>query len=237
MSVPFDPDALAHLRDAARRLAQRARDHETQLESFVDSCAADARRAEAALSYPSGVTRDCVDHLLMALHAQAQRSVECVRLARQLCVTARAQQVAADGLASDLAGVHTADDRWPAPPEGRPAVLVVDDYEDTRELVSIVLREAGFIVRTASNGLEALIAAYEMRPAVIVMDVTMPVLDGVEATRLIKATAATRHARVIAHTAKPPMSEKMALWLFAAVLEKPSPPDVVLATVRQYATA
>jgi two-component system cell cycle response regulator DivK len=236
MSVPFDPDALAHLRDAARRLAQRARDHETQLESFVDSCAADARRAEAALSYPSGVTRDCVDHLLMALHAQAQRSVESVRLARQLCVTARAQQVAADGLASDLAGLHSADDRH-APPQGCPAVLVVDDYEDTRELVSIVLREAGFIVRTASNGLEALIAAYEMRPAVIVMDVAMPVLDGVEATRLIKATAATRHARVIAHTAKPPMSEGLALWLFAAVLQKPAPPDVVVATVQQYATA
>jgi DNA-binding NtrC family response regulator len=64
-----------------------------------------------------------------------------------------------------------------------------------------VLQNAGFVVRTASNGLEALIAAFEMRPAVIVMDVTMPVLDGLEATRLIKAADATRHARVIAFTA------------------------------------
>lgn len=237
MSLPFTPNELAHLHDAARRLAQRAADHENQIESFIDGAAADAHRAEAALSQPSYVTRSCVDSLLMALHAQVQRSVDCVRIARQLCVTARAQHVAADGLVSDLARHHSPDATWPAPPQGRPAVLVVDDYEDTRELVAIVLRDAGFIVRTASDGLEALIAAYEMRPAVIVMDVTMPVLDGVEATRLIKATAATRHARVIAHTAKPPTNADLTLLLFAAVLHKPAPPDLVVATVQQYATA
>ena len=236
MPHPFTPDELAHLEDAARRLTQRAADHEHQIESFVDGAAADAHRAEAALSQPSYVTRSCVDSLLMALHAQVQRSVDCVRIARQLCVTARAQHVAADDLVSDLARHHSPDATWP-PPQGRPAVLVVDDYEDTRELVAIVLRDAGFIVRTASDGLEALIAAYEMRPAVIVMDVTMPVLDGVEATRLIKATEATRHARVIAHTAKPPTNADLTLLLFAAVLHKPAPPDLVVATVQQYATA
>jgi len=54
-------------------------------------------------------------------------------------------------------------------------------------------------VRTAANGVEALIAAHEMRPAVIVMDVTMGVLDGIEATRLIKATRCdTSRARFLA---------------------------------------
>jgi two-component system, cell cycle response regulator DivK len=120
--------------------------------------------------------------------------------------------------------------------EGHPsrhAVLVVDDYQDVRELMSAVLQDAGFVVRTAANGLEALIAAYEMRPAVIVMDVTMPVLDGFEATRLIKATAATRHARVIAYTGNPTFSENHVENLFAAVLEKPATPDVFVATVQQ----
>ena len=79
-------------------------------------------------------------------------------------------------------------------------VLVVDDAQDVRDLIAIVLRNAGFVVRTAGNGLEALLAAYEMKPAVIVMDVTMPVLDGIEATRLIKATEGIRESKVIAHT-------------------------------------
>ena len=84
-------------------------------------------------------------------------------------------------------------------------MLVVDDYHDSREFMSMVLHNAGFIVRTATNGLEAVIAAYEMQPAVIVMDVMMPVLDGVEATRLIKEIDQLRDARVIAYTARPPL--------------------------------
>jgi two-component system, cell cycle response regulator DivK len=112
---------------------------------------------------------------------------------------------------------------------------VVDDYGDTRDVLTHVLEHAGFVVRTAANGLEGLIAAYEMRPAVIVMDVSMPVLDGLEATRLIKAAAATRHARVIAHTGNPPFDANPAYALFAAVIRKPATPDTVLATVQQFA--
>jgi two-component system, cell cycle response regulator DivK len=114
------------------------------------------------------------------------------------------------------------------------AVLVVDDYGDLPDVVADVLQNAGFVVRTAVNGLEALIAAYEMRPGVIVMDVSMPVLDGIEATRLIKACEATRDARVIAYTGNPSFHESPTRPLFAAVLEKPATPDAVLATV-QYA--
>src|SRR5690348_8467975 len=68
------------------------------------------------------------------------------------------------------------------------------------DLIALVLRNAGFVVRTAVNGLEGLLTAYEMRPDVIVMDLAMPVLNGLEATRLIKATQATRESRVIAYT-------------------------------------
>ena len=50
-----------------------------------------------------------------------------------------------------------------------------------------MLVSAGFSVRSATNGLEALLAAYDLQPAVIVMDLMMPVLDGLEAARLIKA--------------------------------------------------
>jgi CheY-like chemotaxis protein len=119
----------------------------------------------------------------------------------------------------------------------RRAVLVVDDYADWRELISLVLQEAGFIVRTAGNGIEAIIAAYELRPSVIVMDVSMPVLDGVEATRLIKAIDTTRDTHVIAYTATAPADELFLNTMFSAVIQKPATPDVVLAAVRHLAEA
>jgi CheY-like chemotaxis protein len=112
----------------------------------------------------------------------------------------------------------------------------VDDSDDAREIVARVLESAGFVVRTAENGLEGLIAAYEMRLGVILMDVSMPVLDGIEATRLIKSSKATRAARVIAFTANPSL-ERLAGQPFEAVLHKPAPPDVLLAAVQRAATA
>jgi CheY-like chemotaxis protein len=64
------------------------------------------------------------------------------------------------------------------------------------------------------------------------MDVAMPVLDGIEATRLIKSIRASRDTRVIAYTANPSTAEPLVHELFVAVLPKPSAPDDVVATVR-----
>jgi CheY-like chemotaxis protein len=75
-----------------------------------------------------------------------------------------------------------------------------------------------------------------MRPGVIVMDVSMPVLDGIEATRLIKAGAVTRDARVIAYTGNASFDDSLIGTLFAAVLRKPATPDVLLATVQHVAS-
>jgi len=150
-------------------------------------------------------------------------------MARRLCASAHEQHGAARRFLVHLAGDCGAVDEYPN------AVLVVDDYGAVRDLLAHVLQKAGFVVRTAANGLEALITAYEMRPAVIVMDVSMPVLDGIEATRLIKASEATRDARVIAHTGNPSRDASLPGHLFAAVLQKPTTPDVVLATVQRVA--
>jgi CheY-like chemotaxis protein len=109
-------------------------------------------------------------------------------------------------------------------------VLVVDDGEDVRDLTALILRNAGFVVRTAVNGLEGLLTAYEMRPDVIVMDL-MPVLNGLEATRLLKATQATRESRVIAYTGNGSIPPPLDSW-FVSIVSKPSPPDVVLAAVQ-----
>lgn len=148
----------------------------------------------------------------------------------RLRAAAREHHIAASRLVIDLGDYR---DRPDGQRSLRHAVLVVDDYQDSREFMSMVLHNAGFIVRTASNGLEALLAAYEMHPAVIVMDMIMPVLDGVEATRLIKAIDELRDARVIAYAASPPVDPSIAETLFTAVLPKPSSPDLVVAAVQR----
>jgi two-component system cell cycle response regulator DivK len=235
VSFSCTADEFARIVDGARRVEAQALSSEQQMETLLATTEADVDIALTALT-GSSARLPPSDPFARALQAQLHRSQEGVLAARRLCVEARQNRLAANRLVSSLGDGR--DDGPPVAERGmRHAVLVVDDYEDSRELIAILLHDAGFLVRTASNGLEALIAAYEMKPAVIVMDVSMPVLDGIEATRLIKKIDAIRDARVIAYTAKSALSQFLIDKLFAAVLEKPAPGDVVVATVRQYAAA
>lgn len=225
MSLRLPLDLLAVLRQETRALIERQEDHEAQLEGFVAVAEADLRHAEAAVSNADGLN---VDGLRQLLSAQLERRAAGAVAARQLLAAAHEQHAAADLLLAHVDGAYTHS-------PSRNAVLVVDDYGDIREVLARVLEDAGFVVRTAANGLEALIAAYEMRPAIIVMDVSMPVLDGIEATRLIKAVEATRDARIIAYTANPSFDTHPTYPLFAAILQKPATPGAVLATVQHVA--
>ena len=81
-----------------------------------------------------------------------------------------------------------------------PLVLVVDDFEDTRFMYSEYLAFAGFRTSTAVNGTEAIAKARAEHPDVIAMDLSMPDMDGWEATRRLKADAATRGICIIALT-------------------------------------
>ena len=81
-----------------------------------------------------------------------------------------------------------------------PVVLVVDDNDDTREMYAHLLRSAGFQVKLAANGEEALAAAHE-RPGVIIMDLAMPGLNGWEATRRLKTGERTKDIPIIVLTA------------------------------------
>ena len=82
-------------------------------------------------------------------------------------------------------------------------ILVVDDTSDTRELYSLYLTSRGFKVPTASDGLSGIDAACRHQPDVIVMDLSMPGLDGIEATRRLKADPRTSHIPVLMLTAYP----------------------------------
>ena len=73
----------------------------------------------------------------------------------------------------------------------RPRVLLVDDYPDAREMYSEYLQFSGFDVVEAANGMEALQRAVDEAPDIILMDLSLPVMDGWEATRRLKADVRT----------------------------------------------
>lgn len=83
----------------------------------------------------------------------------------------------------------------------QPLVLIAEDFEDARELYRDYLQFSGFDVETATNGREAIEQAVLLQPDLILMDASMPVLDGWQATRELKANPSTRHIPVLALTA------------------------------------
>ncbi len=87
-----------------------------------------------------------------------------------------------------------------APAEG-PLILLVDDFADAREMYRDYLAFSGFRVETACDGREALEKARTLSPDLILMDLSLPVVDGWEATRILKANPATRHLLVVALSA------------------------------------
>ena len=149
---------------------------------------------------------------------------------RGICSEAKSQRLVAGNLLARLIG------NIPQINEsGRPRVLVVDDSPDNLEMVAILLENSGYEAITANNGLEALIVAHYSRPSVILMDLSMPVLNGLEAARVLKASQVTQAVNVIAYTAKPEFYEPPFTRFFVGVLKKPSSPEDILASVRRYA--
>lgn len=81
-------------------------------------------------------------------------------------------------------------------------ILIVEDHEDTRELLKYNLEAAGFEVRTASDGHSGLEAAREGRPALVILDLMLPGIDGLEICRRLKKEPGTSQTPVIMLTAK-----------------------------------
>jgi CheY-like chemotaxis protein len=81
-----------------------------------------------------------------------------------------------------------------------PLILVVDDYQDAREMYAEYLQFSGFRVAEARNGNEAIEQAFALRPDLILMDLSLPGMDGWEATRQLKSDERTRHIPVVALT-------------------------------------
>jgi PAS domain S-box-containing protein len=88
----------------------------------------------------------------------------------------------------------------PVPTAGR-LVLVAEDYPANLELITSYLESKGFRVATARNGREAFDQASAILPDIVLMDVKMPVLDGLEAIRMLRADPKTRSLPIVALTA------------------------------------
>ncbi|HYW31663.1 MAG TPA: response regulator [Gemmatimonas sp.] len=82
-----------------------------------------------------------------------------------------------------------------------PLVLVAEDNEDNRIIAATMLRHSGYRVVEATTGAEAMRIARTERPALILMDVGMPDIDGWSATRTLKDDPDTRHIVILAFTA------------------------------------
>lgn len=79
----------------------------------------------------------------------------------------------------------------------KPLVLVVEDHEDTRFLLKYMLTARGFDVAEAANGEDAVDAAERLRPGLILMDGSLPRLDGLSATRRMRELAALRGVPIV----------------------------------------
>jgi len=117
-----------------------------------------------------------------------------------------------------------------------PLVLVVDDFEDNRAMYVEYLSFQGLRVEEAVNGEEAVTKARALLPDVIIMDLSLPVMDGWEATRIIKSDPKTKHIRVVALTghAEPAHAKRALEAGCDDFVAKPCLPENLLAKVREH---
>lgn len=85
--------------------------------------------------------------------------------------------------------------------EVRLTVMVVDDNEDLREMLRYMVERLGYRVVEAENGREAIEIVRHRCPDLILMDLSMPVMDGLSATRLLRAMEETYHVPIVAISA------------------------------------
>lgn len=113
-------------------------------------------------------------------------------------------------------------------------VLLADDHEDNRVALQLMLERDGYRTLGARNGREAVDLAFGDLPDLVVMDLAMPVMDGREATRILKTDERTRHVPVVLLTAMALSIDRDRLLGegFDGVLIKPVLPTTFLAEVR-----
>jgi CheY-like chemotaxis protein len=119
--------------------------------------------------------------------------------------------------------------------EKGPLVLIVDDVQDNRTVYVLFLKFSGFRVAEAGDGVEALRQAETLQPDAIVMDLSLPVMDGWEATRRLRRDPRTKRIPVIVLTghALPEHAQAAREAGCDLVITKPCLPDQLLDAIRR----
>ena len=115
-------------------------------------------------------------------------------------------------------------------------ILIVEDQEDNRTILRDLLGKAGYDIIEAVNGEDGVALALAKRPDLILMDIQLPVIDGYEATRRIKANAELKATPVIAVTSYALSGDEAKARAAGcdAYVAKPFSPRQLLAKVREY---
>jgi len=114
-------------------------------------------------------------------------------------------------------------------------VLVVEDYQDAREMYAAYLQFSGFDLAEAANGVEAVEKTTALLPDIVLMDLALPRMDGWEATRRLKADSRTRHIPIVAMTghALAGHADGAREAGCDAFVTKPCLPDALVAEIRR----
>ena len=117
----------------------------------------------------------------------------------------------------------------------QPLVLVVEDYQDAREMYAAYLTFSGYRVAEATNGVEAIEKTVELMPDIILMDLALPRMDGWEATRRLKLDERTKHIPIVALTghALAGHAEGARQAGCDAFVTKPCLPDALVAEIQR----
>jgi CheY-like chemotaxis protein len=115
-------------------------------------------------------------------------------------------------------------------------VLLVEDNEDNRIVYSTILRHFGYTVTEALNGEDGIAKARSQRPDLILMDISIPIIDGWEATQVLKRDPETRDIPIIALTAHALASDREKAMEVGCdgYLAKPCEPRAVVAEVQRF---
>jgi two-component system cell cycle response regulator DivK len=115
-------------------------------------------------------------------------------------------------------------------------ILVVEDQEDNRRILRDLLGNAGYQLIEAESGEDALDAVMKQRPDLILMDIQLPVMDGYEATRQIRANPDMKAVPIIAVTSYALAGDEAKAEAAGcnAYVSKPFSPRALLAKVREY---
>jgi two-component system response regulator MprA len=128
----------------------------------------------------------------------------------------------------------TAQGSVPAPGEPRPKLLIVDDEQSIVDFIRLGMRYEGFQVEHVGNGYGALDLASRLRPDIIILDVMLPDIDGLEVCQRLRGTEATANIPILMLTAKDEVPDRVAGLESGAddYLTKPYSFDELLARVR-----